>query len=94
MWTLIGCSAVAALVTRTLTHPLDTLKTRSQVNIQRVGRFKDLYRGLGVSLVFSVPALSIYLSVYDGVKEQLPPDAVSSHAIAAACAETLSGVVW
>jgi hypothetical protein len=91
MWTLIGCSAVAALVTRTLTHPLDTLKTRSQANVQRIG---GLYRGLGVSLVFSVPALSIYLSVYDGMKAQLPENAMSSHAIAAASAEILSGSLW
>ena len=78
-------------VTRILTHPLDTIKTRiqntpyqipkvdtstshskSSTSLQILRRAlkspPSLYSGLGVSLLFSVPALGIYLSSYDAVK--------------------------
>ncbi|KAJ1965420.1 hypothetical protein H4R35_007061 [Dimargaris xerosporica] len=75
----------AALVSRLCTHPLDTIKTRIQVEygtyragwVRAVGRiwhtepWQTFYRGLPVALTFSVPALTTYLTTYEFIKEKL-----------------------
>ncbi|KAJ3330574.1 hypothetical protein HDU76_005337 [Blyttiomyces sp. JEL0837] len=100
------------IVTRCGTHPLDTLKTRIQFSTKPLSLvsaltsqpISTLYRGLGVSLVFSVPALSIYLSSYDACKSRLSAwekngasggsGSVWVHATAGAAAECVSGLFW
>ncbi|KAJ3116625.1 hypothetical protein HDU96_009180 [Phlyctochytrium bullatum] len=102
-------SSCAAFVTRTITHPLDTLKTRIQNSKRPLGLagalreapFLSLYRGIGVSLAFSVPALSLYLTSYDYFKRTLGrfhegkgEGAVVVHGTSAAFAECISGFFW
>ncbi|KAI9343756.1 mitochondrial carrier domain-containing protein [Zopfochytrium polystomum] len=102
-------SSVAALTTRLVMHPVDTLKTRIQnsphpVSVAaafRAASLPSLYRGVGVSLLFSVPALGVYLSAYDACKRALAPGAsagdssgVLVHAVSGAAAECLSGLFW
>ncbi|ORX90404.1 mitochondrial carrier [Basidiobolus meristosporus CBS 931.73] len=76
-------SSLAALLTRLITHPLDTLKTRLQVSGKNQGIFYTLrkilatesvwalYKGLGIALAFNAPALTMFLSVYDWTKHFL-----------------------
>ncbi|KAH6560405.1 hypothetical protein BASA50_006622 [Batrachochytrium salamandrivorans] len=111
--TSLLCSSMAALVARTLTHPLDTLKTRSQsspfrhtypslaASIMRSESPSAFFRGLGVTLFFSVPAMSIYLTTYDELKRRLGHttyfggvDSLWTHALAGAGAEGISGLFW
>ncbi|TPX55465.1 hypothetical protein PhCBS80983_g05312 [Powellomyces hirtus] len=115
----VAFSSCAAIVARTVAHPLDTLKTRIQfastsTNPTALGHIRAtirstlknepitaLYRGLPVALLFSVPALSVYLGAYDYSKTKLgkwgklgEEDAMGVHAIASCCAEVLSGALW
>ncbi|KAI8827267.1 mitochondrial carrier domain-containing protein [Fimicolochytrium jonesii] len=116
----VAFSSCAAIVARTLAHPLDTLKTRIQFesaagsstssvghlrstvrNILRTESFTALYRGLPVALVFSVPALSVYLGAYDQSKVLLArwgglgdESSIGVHAVASCNAEILSGALW
>jgi len=78
----ILASTLAAISARLITHPLDTIKTRVQVGthkshairstlqtILKTDGIRGLYRGLGVSIAFSVPALGVYLYTYDSIKD-------------------------
>ncbi|KAI9478088.1 MAG: mitochondrial carrier domain-containing protein [Benjaminiella poitrasii] len=123
-------SSTAALVARTITHPMDTIKIRLQAttiqysnartllkqlpNIifpvqqqqqhgahgNKTKRIVSLYRGLPVALLFSVPALSVYLSCYESTKQALhtnyhiQPDAVTSHLISGCAAEFAAGLLF
>lgn len=105
-------SSISAFLARSVTHPIDTLKTRLQysqiptrvdrafINIVKKESFLSLYKGLSVSLLFSVPALTCYLSTYDYLKVVLSngkPQSEQSllvHATAATTAECLSGFIW
>ncbi|TPX32802.1 hypothetical protein SmJEL517_g04157 [Synchytrium microbalum] len=96
-------SSVAALATRAVTHPLDTIKVLIQSDslILRTQSFRSLYRGLPVSAFFSIPALSLYLHAYDSCKTELGDlmgdggsDSVYVHGSSAVVAEGLSAVFW
>ncbi|KAJ3369907.1 hypothetical protein GGF31_004982 [Allomyces arbusculus] len=112
-------SSVAALAARMTTHPMDTVKTRIQadaglretpvgartalLDIFRSEGLRGLYRGLPVALVFSVPAVSIYLYAYDETKRvlaagvgpvQVAETSPVAHFTAAVLAEMLSGLFW
>jgi hypothetical protein len=76
------CACLSSTISRCITHPLDTLRIRAQAGQEAVGRarggatrpatsFAALYRGLGVSLSFSVPGFALYLTTYDLVKAWL-----------------------
>ncbi|KAJ3055765.1 hypothetical protein HK097_009418, partial [Rhizophlyctis rosea] len=61
----------------------------------------SLYRGLSIALVFSVPALTVYLSTYDAAKDRIAKwgglggaDSILVHGSAGAIAEAMSGVFW
>ncbi|KAJ3101912.1 hypothetical protein HDU97_000953 [Phlyctochytrium planicorne] len=87
---------------------MDTLKIRIQnsktplsiVAAVKQAPISSLYRGIGVSLTFSVPALSLYLTSYDwckrflGSKHGKGESAIVVHATAAAIAECISGFFW
>ncbi|KAJ3177402.1 hypothetical protein HDU87_004421 [Geranomyces variabilis] len=130
----VAFSSCAAIVARTLAHPLDTLKTRIQFAASpspalqqphsspatatsldpTAGQIRStirgilatesptaLYRGLPVALLFSVPALSVYLGAYDQSKAALAAwggigteDSMGVHAAASCTAEILSGALW
>jgi Mitochondrial carrier protein len=79
-------SAIAGIVTRLCTHPLDTIKARLQAasqpesrhnTIQEIWRhssWRSLYRGLSVALVGGTPGTVLYLTAYEQLKGQQPQD--------------------
>ncbi|KAI9280778.1 mitochondrial carrier domain-containing protein [Sporodiniella umbellata] len=102
-------SSTAGLVARTITHPMDTIKTRLQIinttsktfSIRNlVFPLSTLYRGLPVTLAFSVPALSVYLSCYESSKQTLEHyyhvsrDSAISHLISGCVAEVSAGALF
>jgi hypothetical protein len=89
-------ASIASLVARTVTFPLDTLKTRQQHAAVRKGLW---FNGLGVTLCFSVPASAVYLSTYDQSKYMLEkyglePGSFLLHGFAAVGAESISGILF
>lgn len=98
-------SSLSALVARTLTHPLDTIKTRTQFATteatKAILRTKGLFNGLGVTLLFSVPGTAVYLTAYDELKtwfgregSMLSSDSLLVHALSGGIAEAVSGIFW
>ncbi|KAJ1557064.1 hypothetical protein HK405_000943, partial [Cladochytrium tenue] len=82
-------SCIAALVTRAVMQPVDTIKTRLQAAgtsytssnsspLLAAVRSGGLYRGLSVSLALSAPALAVYLATYDAAKSRLLAIAASA----------------
>ncbi|KAI9097175.1 mitochondrial carrier domain-containing protein [Phlyctochytrium arcticum] len=107
----IAFSSCAAIAARLIAHPLDTIKTRIQYNsattnspwqsLFRTESVRALYRGLPVALLFSVPALSVYLGTYDHAKVVLSrwgvlgnSEAIPVHVVASSLAEILSASLW
>lgn len=92
---LLTSSCIAAVVTRLMLHPLDTLRVKSQLN--RAMHLRDAYSGIGTALLFSVPGLSTYLLTYDYSKQIISNHSqseIATHGIAAVMAEVASGVIW
>lgn len=94
---LLSASCTAAVFTRLLLHPLDTLRIKTQLGKRMI--MKDAYKGLGIALLFSVPGLSAYLLTYDYSKELISKmydgkETWATHGAAAVCAEVVSGVFW
>ncbi|KAI9023542.1 mitochondrial carrier domain-containing protein [Phycomyces nitens] len=117
-------SSIAALVARTLTYPIDTIKTRLQVEhpllnaeplnetiLNQASRslyllthssLSSLYQGLLVTILLSVPALSVYLSCYAIAKTWLDtngPDWLSQEGflnplVSGCFAEVVSGIFF
>lgn len=60
----------------------------------KVQLFLSLYRGLGITLLFSVPALTLYLTTYEWVKTWLLLQPLLTHAIAGSFAELTAGLFF
>lgn len=90
---------------------MDTIKTRLQTTSKRTNllavifppntpKLTSLYRGLPVTLFFSVPALSVYLSCYEATKQTLDShyhihrDSIYSHLISGCFAEVAAGTLF
>lgn len=108
---LLIASCLSSLITRVLTHPIDTVKSRMQCGsgtslvettrlIVRMEGLLALYKGLPITLVFSLPGLSVYLCSYDLCSAllsewtQLPVSGFVVSTLSATIAETLSGLFW
>jgi solute carrier family 25 (mitochondrial iron transporter), member 28/37 len=92
-------ASISALVARFITHPLDTHKTLRQYASSSMNvtprTVLQYYNGLGVSLFFSVPATTVYLTVYDQTKLQFKDrDSLSCHGWSAVAAEGTSAAFW
>ncbi|KAJ3087272.1 hypothetical protein HK102_011454, partial [Quaeritorhiza haematococci] len=87
----------------------DVTKAREKMKRKRMGTFgmlfkilreeglRGIYTGVGTALVFSVPALTTYLVVYESSKLALSlllPTAVIIHLLSAALAEMSSNLFW
>ena len=84
-----AASGMATVCAKTLLQPFDTLKTLQQrsggsgdliatcTGLVRTSGVGALYRGLGVSLIGAVPAMSAYFAVYQATKTALLSMAVS-----------------
>ncbi|KAJ3306286.1 hypothetical protein HDV03_000208 [Kappamyces sp. JEL0829] len=101
------CSTAAALVSRSATYPLDTLKTWMQNSTERHSlvqalraRRGALFQGLGPSLLLSVPATGIYLVAYDKTRDflsktwGLSPHGFICASLSGITAEALAGVIF
>ncbi len=79
-----GCaSGLAAACAKILLQPFDTLKTLQQASKGSLGMVEAasdlvrrkgpgaLYTGLGVTLVGSIPAVSVYFGVYQATKKAM-----------------------
>ncbi|KAG0165956.1 hypothetical protein DFQ28_003306 [Apophysomyces sp. BC1034] len=109
---VLVASSIAALISRFITHPIDTIKTRLQVaNHQAEGYAPfdlnhkatfggNLYSGLSITLLLSVPAVSVYLSCYefskDWLDEQLEigQNTVLNHLVSGCVAEVMAGLLF
>lgn len=94
----------------TIKTRLQTTTLRGKNNIElfkkvifpsyEVHKFKSLYRGLPITLLFSVPALSVYLSCYEFSKQTLAArynishDSIKSHLISGCAAEVAAGLLF
>ncbi|GAA5893278.1 hypothetical protein JCM8208_004396 [Rhodotorula glutinis] len=112
---VLVASSLASISARLCTHPLDTIRIRIQTAGYPVPpikelvprpRIRSLYAGLPVAVGFSVPALSVYLSVYEASKRYfsetwLPQDKAPGllqqlpvFVAAGTAAEFASGAIW
>ncbi|CAM9348628.1 unnamed protein product [Ectocarpus sp. 12 AP-2014] len=76
-------SGLAAACVKTVLQPFDTMKTVQQFSTTRMtllqagrdllarGGVPELYQGLGVTLVGSMPAVGVYFGLYQFVKNQM-----------------------
>ncbi|KAG2195625.1 hypothetical protein INT47_005993 [Mucor saturninus] len=103
-------SSIAALTARSLTYPLDTIKTRLQTRHDHhyspilqddqkspsgvLYKLQSLYKGIGITLLFSVPALALYLTTYEWAKTWLVLEPLATHAIAGCFAELAAGLFF
>jgi hypothetical protein len=99
-------SGVAALISRTVCYPIDTIKTNLQNNKKNLSwkaafkRQGNLFQGLGPTLSLSVPAMAIYLSSYDQSKDVISrhtdwaPNGFGTSIISGIIAEAASGVLF
>jgi hypothetical protein len=88
-------SCFSTIISRTLTHPFDTLKT----NFQNKSIPFHLYQGLVPTLVLSAPGMGIYLASYDYCKEFLRHYGIEkgsflNASLSGTFAEALSGVCF
>ncbi|CAJ1961996.1 unnamed protein product [Cylindrotheca closterium] len=85
-WKNSIASGLASVCAKTLLQPFDTIKTvqqhsqrettltlmeAMQVVVQREGNWKDLYAGLVVSALGSIPSISLYYGIYSYCKRVL-----------------------
>ena len=73
----LAASVFSSIASRIVTYPIDTIAVRRQTGRQiplNLGSPRELYRGLGASIVLTTPAVSLYLCVYRATKEHLQPD--------------------
>ncbi|GAA96183.1 uncharacterized protein L969DRAFT_84047 [Mixia osmundae IAM 14324] len=108
---LVGAAA-SGIIARTICHPLDTMRIRIQTakgstlpplrELLPTPRIR-LYAGLPVALAVGVPALTAYLSVFEGSKSlimrKVNPDDSLIHQLpifvtAAIMAQLSSAVIW
>ena len=89
---LIKSAFLSSLVSRSITYPLDTIKTRIQYknNIKT----NNLFRGVSYSLIISCPALGVYLATYELAKNKINKDHFTTHILSAFTAEIVSSVFW
>lgn len=104
-------SALAGGFSRSVVHPLDTLRTVQMVSggrlplsgalrsVVRTDGVRGLYRGFSASLLLQAPAVSLYLSVYEYMRDRLRtarPDAPPfvAHVAAGFSAEAASAFIW
>lgn len=77
---MILASALSGTISRTIVHPLDTLRSRLMVSktsthltttlidLIRADGIRGLYRGFTVSIALQAPAIATYLSTYEHAK--------------------------
>jgi hypothetical protein len=86
----VACAAIGGVVSRFMTHPLDTCKSVALTAegagnqstfraawrsvMQREG-LKGFYRGAGIAVVGSAPGVALYLTSYSYFKDKLQPAA-------------------
>jgi len=90
MYDIILAGSLAGLVTDTVLHPLDTLKTRFQVETMQKAVFRRLYGGFGAVAVGSAPTNAVFFTVYEKTKESISVPGIGNEVASACIAETVS----
>jgi len=90
MYDIILAGSMAGLVTDTVLHPLDTLKTRLQVKETRITIFRRLYGGFAAVALGSAPTNAVFFAVYEKTKECSSQPGIGSEIASACIAETIS----
>jgi Mitochondrial carrier protein len=106
-------SALAAACCKAILQPIDAMKTVQQYNVgtrslslynaaqvlmQKPGGFKNLYAGLGVTMIGSMPSVGLYFGVYSYCKQRLLGTrrgrhyATASIALSAAIGNTVASI--
>ncbi|BFZ57903.1 hypothetical protein PYCC9005_004958 [Savitreella phatthalungensis] len=105
-WATLGASVVSSVCSRVVGYPIDTIAIRKQTGRQRpvfppgvplVRSARELYRGLGASIVLTTPAVSLYLCTYRAVKERLEPvygETTLTYVASGTAAEVISSWLW
>lgn len=89
-----------------IVYPLDTIAIQNQTSTTRplfpssqtfLKSFRGLYRGLGVSIMITTPAVALYLCSYRQAKESLMPylgEKTPNYILSGCIAETMSSFMW
>jgi hypothetical protein len=87
-------SSLASLIARTITFPLDTIKTRRQNDTKTRFNLRSSFNGLPITLLFSVPASALYFTTYDVAKKNIPFNGFMKHTLAAIAAEGIASFLF
>ncbi|KAJ9583562.1 hypothetical protein L9F63_022096, partial [Diploptera punctata] len=71
--TTLAPGGIAGLTVDVTLFPLDTLKTRLQspCGFKASGGFKNLYKGVGIAAIGSIPTASLFFCVYNTLKSTM-----------------------
>ena len=97
-------SVTSAVTSKMLVYPLDTIAIQKQTNTSRrlfqhswSNSLKGLYRGLGISMLMTTPAVALYLCTYRQAKESFMPmlgESNINYVCSGTCAELVSSWIW
>lgn len=81
---------VSSLIAKLMVAPMDTIRVRRTIYTKSVGAalYRNLYAGLPISLILSVPGTSAFLLTYGAVRAEW------GHIVAATAAEMVAGVFF
>ncbi|CCG85156.1 Uncharacterized mitochondrial carrier C4G8.08 [Taphrina deformans PYCC 5710] len=102
----LSASIISSVTSKMLVYPLDTIAIQNQTSTTRplfppdqslAKSFRGLYRGLGISIMITTPAVALYLCTYRQAKESLMPylgETTGNYVVSGICAEGISSFMW
>ncbi|ORY82546.1 hypothetical protein BCR37DRAFT_402643 [Protomyces lactucae-debilis] len=102
----LAASVTASVSSRLVVFPLDTIAIQRQTAMRRplfpadqtlLRSFRNLYRGLSVSLILTTPAVALYLCTYRQLKQMLIPtlgEGNMNYIVSGTGAEIVSSFLW
>lgn len=102
----LSSSIISSITSRMVVYPLDTIAIQRQTSTTRplfppsqsiFKSFRGLYRGLGVSICITTPAVALYLCTYRQAKESFSPylgETTYNYIASGIFAEVTSSFMW
>lgn len=102
----LSASVISSITSRMIVYPLDTIAIQRQTSTTRTlfpssqsvsKSFRGLYRGLGVSIGITTPAVALYLCTYRQAKDSLFPylgESTYNYIASGIIAELTSSFMW
>lgn len=102
----LSASVMSNITSKMIVYPLDTIAIQRQTSTTRelfpssqtlLKSGRALYRGLGVSIMMTTPAVALYLCTYRQSKETLMPylgESTLNYIASGTCAEIVSSFMW